>query len=50
MQKEKEKHADLLLAMHILATSSVQSHFDGKTRNTWSDWLMLSVQMRNRTL
>lgn len=50
MQKEKEKHAHLLLAMRILATSSVQSRSAGKTRNTWSDLLMLSTQRRNRTL
>lgn len=50
MQKEKEKHAHLLLAMHILATSSERSHFDGMTRNTWSCLLMLSTERRNRTL
>lgn len=50
MQKEKEKHAHLLLAMHILATSSVQSHSAGKTRNTWSDLLMLSTQRKQNSV
>lgn len=34
--------------MHILAVSSVQIHFDGKTRNILFDLLMMSVKGREQ--
>jgi len=34
--------------MRILATSSVQSHCDGKTHNTLCDLLLLSIQRKKQ--
>lgn len=47
--KEGENCEYLLLAVHILAASSVGSHCAGRTRSTWSGLLRLSVQRENRT-